>query len=255
MLYGIFGIFCLLVIIVMLIKKIKTAKNKRTAILLGICLILIIISVLFSIVNLKNTYLEPLNSIIRLILWLGISVIAVKKINQSKIIRKKPVIVLTVLLSLFLINIPIENQFIRFESPEELFHYNYSGEIYDIINGKDSCMIIYLKKDDTTGAIIMRKTEKGYKGTGAKRAANRFDIEGNLNVYHVKGTSDFYLSGFTVSGAKEVIITDSADNKVKTRYNIDDEYKIIFLYTYIENYTEEYYLLVNGKKTSLTKQF
>lgn len=58
----------------------------------------------------------------------------------------------------------MENLFIDFKSPESVFNYTSSGEINDIFY--------------------------------AKKISDKFDSNGNFDVYNVSGTQDYYIIGY-----------------------------------------------------------
>jgi len=198
----------------------------------------------------------------RIVLWLITSAFVVFKIRTSKIVRKKLVSFLMVVLCLILVSVssmyPVENLFVNFKSPESVFNYANSGEIDDILYGKESSMVLYTKQNNSGGHYIIPKTEKGYKIPNyfaAKKVASKFDKNGDFDVYNVSGTQDYYLVGITLSNTSEQNIVDSRNNSVK---NIsidmgDNKTKTVIIYSYIENFSSDYYLIINGVKTTITE--
>lgn len=199
-------------------------------------------------------------NLFRIVLWLIISSFVVLKIRKTKIVRKKLVSLLIVVLCLGLISIsgmfPIENLFINFKSPESVFNYTNSGKVNDVIYGKESCMAIYSNWNSTGGHCIIPKTEKGYKIPSyfaTKTVSHKFDKSGIFDVYNVKGTQDYYVFG-TVhlkDDGNEIDIFDGSDEKVES--NIIRVGHTNLIYFFLDDFSNEYYLLINGEKVSISK--
>ena len=120
----------------------------------------------------------------------------IKKTRRIKMIRVFLTIMFVIVVP-YLSYVPIENYFITFKSPEKAMAYEEwlmpKREIDDIIDGKDSCMVIEKRKKN--GMIsyeteYLRKVQGGYKflGTLDVEAEN---ITGTaIIVWHIKGTED-----------------------------------------------------------------
>lgn len=195
-------------------------------------------------------------------LWLVTSAFAVFKIRKTKIVRKKLASVLACVLSLILVTVssmyPVENLFVRFKSPESVFNYANFGKIKDVVYGKESCMIIFTNRDGVGQHYIMPKVENGYKipnQFASKKIFNRFDSSGNFDVYHVSGTQDYYIVGKTLSNSAEQKIVDCYNRPVKNiSYSMGKtETKKVVVYSYIENFNNDYSLVINGEKIKMTK--
>lgn len=196
----------------------------------------------------------------RIVLWLIASAFVVFKIRAAKIVRKKLVSLLMVALCLILVSVsgmyPVENLFINFKSPESVFNYTNFGEVNDILYGKESCMVIYTNQNSSGGHYIIPKTEKGYKIPNyfaAKKVSNKFDKNGNFDVYNVLGTQDYYIVGTILSNTREQNIVDSQNHPVE---NIivdmgNTETKTVVIYSYVKNFNNDYYLIINGVKTTI----
>lgn len=197
----------------------------------------------------------------RIVLLIGVSLLIVFKIRSSKIVRKKGVTFLSVILCLGLIFIsgiyPIENLFMHFQSAESVFHYAYFGEIEDVLDGKASCIVIYSDHNQGNGHYIIPKTEEGYEipnSFTAKKISDKFDRNGSFEVYQVKGTQDYYVVGSVLSNASSFNITDSRGQNVPAIVTEmgDTGTKTVLLYAYVENFTNDYVLYINGIKTTVT---
>lgn len=152
---------------------------------------------------------------------------------------------------------PLENLIINFKSPESVFNYTRTGKIDDIVYGEESCMVIYSKGNNTGGHFIIPKTEKGYKIPSyfsIKKVSDKFDRDGDFDIYNVKKTNDYYVFGTMLSKDNEIIILDSNNNEVR-KIVIEmgsSDVKTVLLYTFIEDFTNEYYILVNGDKIEVS---
>lgn len=196
----------------------------------------------------------------RVILWLVISALAIFKIRTSKIVRKKLISILTVVLCMALLSIsamfPVENLFINFKSPQSVFNYANFGKIDEIIYGQDSCMVIYAKGNSTGGHYIIPKTEKGYKIPSyfaTKKIYHKFDENALFDVYNIKNTQDYYVFGVVhlKETDNQLDIFDGEDKKIDS--NIVRVENTDFIYFYLHSFSDEYYLLINGNKVSISK--
>ena len=86
-----------------------------------------------------------------------------------------------------------------------------------------------------------------------KRISHKFDRNGNFDVYNVSGTDDYYVIGTIISNENDRAIVDSRGDPVK---NIavrmgDTQTKTVIAYSYVESFTDDYYLIINGTKTAV----
>lgn len=182
-------------------------------------------------------------------------------IRRSKIINKKRSIKIS-LLSIIVICalsslLTIENLFINFKSPEDVFNYSCSGKIEDIVYGNNSCMVVYSTGDNSYSYSIMPKSAKGYKISNlfsTKIILNKFDKDGDFKVYNVLKTNDYYVFGTTISKDNKINIVDSNDKEVRIIIEImgNTETKTVLMYSFIENFTNEYFILINGEKITIS---
>lgn len=191
------------------------------------------------------------------IVFLFIFLIAKKRnVVKFKIVVSLALILCVVLCSLSFL-FPVENLFIRFKSPESVFNYCQSGKVVDIIHGDNSSMVIYTEGNSSSGHFIVPKSTKGYKIQSllsVKKVSQKFDRDGSFDVYNVLGTKDYYVVGTTISNDSTIDIVDSNNNTVKTIIvNMgSSDTKTVFVYSFVENFTSEYYFVINGKKIGVS---
>ena len=154
---------------------------------------------------------------------------------------------------------PVENLIVGFKSPDKVLYYYQGGETDDILNGKASSMVIYSKRNAVGSYFIVPKSENGYKIPhlfSVKKVSNKSDRDGRFNVYHVLGTNDYYVVGSISSSERTINIIDSNNESIKNII-IEMEHadtKTVFLYSFVENFTSDYYLLINGEKVLVSNQ-
>lgn len=88
-----------------------------------------------------------------------------------------------------------------------------------------------------------------------KKISDEFDRNGSFEVYQVAGTQDYYVVGTVLSNASSFNITDSRGQNVSAIVTDmgGTGTKTILLYAYVENFTSDYVLYMNGIKTAITK--
>lgn len=199
-------------------------------------------------------------NVIRIVLCLAISGACIFNIKTSKIVRKKLASILAIVLCMVLISasaiFPIENLCINFKSSESVFKYANYGEIDEIIYGQESCMIVYSRKNNTGGHYIIPKTEKGYKIPSyftTKKISHKFNKSGFFNVYNVKGTQDYYVFATVHLNEKDNKIDIFNGKNEKLECNIVRVENTDFIYFLLHDFSDEYYLLINGEKVFISK--
>jgi len=193
---------------------------------------------------------------IRLIFWVMLFVILFFRLKKSKVVKKRQatIIIFSVcmMLGLLLHFIPVENLFFSFKSPDKVLNYYKGRSAGYILNGNDSSMIIYSKGNNEFSSVIVPKSEKGYKIPSlfsVRKILPKFGRSGSFDVYHVLGTSDYYVLGIISVNGHESNIIDSNNELVNviTETEFDDS-KTMFICSFVENFTNEYYIIVNGEK-------
>ena len=194
----------------------------------------------------------------RIIFW-GIifAILFFLLIKKTKVVRKKRVAILMLICCMTLCTISnlflVENLFFDFKSPDKVFTYYRHGKVEDIISGKNSSMVVYSEGSSLGGQLIVPKHKKGYKIPSlfsVKKVSRKFDQDGLFDVYNVSETNDYYVWGMIGAKGHEINIIDSNNKSVKNiavETGLGDN-KTVFLFAFVENFTSEYYILVNGEK-------
>lgn len=139
--------------------------------------------------------------IIRITIWIILSCGCYFLIRKSKINRKKPALLLSVVLGgivvLASVMFPVENQIMDFSTPEDVFYYinpNYEG-IYGKVEGQNSCMLIYKDTNAVWRTLIVPKTEHGYSvptSPSEKTVVIWNDQYGAFQIITGRNTGDYY---------------------------------------------------------------
>lgn len=195
--------------------------------------------------------------IFRIVFWGVIIASAIIILKKRKAKSKIRITIISIILYMVLCSLsfllPIENLFINFKSPEDVFRYYQTGEIDDVIYGVNSSMVIYSKGENSGGHFIVPKTEKGYKIPSlfsVKRTSQKIDRDGSFDVYNILGTKDYFIVGTFLSEESDIVVVDSNDEPVKNII-IDMGYtdtKTILVFCFVEDFTDDYYLHINGEK-------
>jgi len=152
-----------------------------------------------------------------------------------------------------------------FESPEDVLRYSRTGIVRDIehiLHGNDSSILIYSteKEQPIRSHFIVPRSSSGYKIPtlfSTKRVMQSYGNSTNIrifnfDIYSVDGTDDYYIVGYFFS-TEETSIIDNNGNVIKQISTWDgtiNEY-IINIFSYIESFGNEYYLLIHGEKLAI----
>ena len=187
------------------------------------------------------------------------------RMKKSNKIRWNKICFLAVTISIIfmivLAFIPFENLFITFSSPEKAFHY-YQGsktKVKLVVKGKDSDLVIG-EDDDTHIYLIVPKVANGWKISNAINKKHISHIYGMYNsisvdVYQYKNTNDYFVAILDTNGGYSQI-TDSFNSKFSSLVQPIDvlEKTYVTYYTNIQDFTDEYWVNVNGEKIIVNAQ-
>jgi len=200
-----------------------------------------------------------LYALVRIIIWGCVFAVAYYQIiKKSKIIKKRRVAILSFVLCLLLCSLtgylPVENLFISFKTPESVLWYFNDSKVDDVVHGNDSSMVILSnKRNSSTGHLIVPRSPKGYKIPSihsTRRILRKSSYIARFDVYSVIGTDDYYIIGHLFSEEDEVTISDTNGTVRYIADRIGDIYSVRF-FGYIESFTYDYYLLINGEKVDM----
>ena len=201
--------------------------------------------------------IKLINTLI-IILLVFITALIVNKITKTK--KLKILLFIVIILSLTIITslstTSLINHFSNFKTPENAFNFTHSEKIVDIIQGDESCMIIYKTDDNVLSWDFVLKSENKYKipyDFTSKQVLQSLSKKGNFSIYNVKGTNDYYITGIIVTESDNLTIVNS-DN-ININYIIANEIivdnkkqKTIYIYDTINKSINDYYLIINDEK-------
>lgn len=153
---------------------------------------------------------------IRMILFSIIGVLTVILFSRKRPQYKKKIILYVCIAWMVASTVsywmPVENIFIRFDTPEDVFRYTTIGTIVDVEKGENSAMIVYVTKDGEYSSAFSKKDGDKWKivtslGLCYVKSDNGFFI------FKVMKTDDCYLSG--VVHGTGVFIEDSEGSDFK----------------------------------------
>ena len=208
---------------------------------------------------------------VRIVTWLLISVLLIRKTPLGS---KKNYVILTLLtcvvgLGSLSTQFPVENIFIGYQSPKDVFNYYRGGKmvgnIVEVVDGKSSSMIVFSKNNDFGWIFITPETDKGYiipSWLTVKKYTRNIDEKAygpfivDITIYRVVDTNDYFYYGSIITEEENVTIIDSNNVNVKHFYrDIKTSYiSAIIFYGYVENLTGEYHFLIGDQKVSIENQ-
>lgn len=193
--------------------------------------------------------------LIRLVISAVIFVPLIIILNKKKILKKKyaaPIIIAAfVLFTSAISSFPVENAFIRFDTPEQAFSYVETGKFDYVVEGESSSMVVYKKDSNTYSQIFLLKDEKGYMLNsfyGYTNVCMMHNNNGILNVYKVNSIEDYYVTGFLFSDTNNIELkSDTRDVEYDIHYNENNN----FFTAYIKEYADDIYLVCDGEKIEI----
>lgn len=144
---------------------------------------------------------------------------------------------------------PLENHFLRFDSPEKAFKFaNPLKKVSLVVDGEESSLVVSNQpKNVSLLEVYIRDGEKWRLGRNLlSREIMSAPEEYLIILYHCKNTRDYY-----VVVNSDVEIEQLTDNKNSTFDLLQWENGVVKNYTYythVVDYTDEYYLIINGQK-------
>lgn len=196
-------------------------------------------------------------------LCIGCIVFGCIKLKFKELIKTRRykiyILAIAAIFSLIFMFIPFENLFITFSSPEKVFNYCYTKKtkVKLVVEGKDSDLVIG-EDDDAHIYLIVPKVANGWKiGMWTNTKLISYEMYNNISVdvYQYKNTNDYFVSILDMNGGYSQI-TDSFQSEFSAlEQPIDVLEKTYVTYcTNIQDFTDEYWVNVNGEKIIVNAQ-
>ncbi len=196
-------------------------------------------------------------------LCIGCIVFGCIKLKFKELIKTRRykiyILAIAAIFSLIFMFIPFENLFITFSSPEKVFNYCYTKKtkVKLVVEGKDSDLVIG-EDDDAHIYLIVPKVANGWKiGMWTNTKLISYEMYNNISVdvYQYKNTNDYFVSILDMNGGYSQI-TDSFQSEFSAlEQPIDVLEKTYVTYcTNIQDFTDEYWINVNGEKIIVNAQ-
>lgn len=147
---------------------------------------------------------------------------------------------------------PIENLFITFSSPQNVFNYSVMGDINEVVEGRNSALILYTYKGSESNSIIP-KVKGGWKiGTSltyeevfSKTLQSDSEKVFMISVYRCKHTNDYYVLVSDIFSKSIISISDNKNSMFqRNKSPIDSSTSY---YSYIDNIGQNYELTIDGE--------
>lgn len=155
--------------------------------------------------------------------------------------------------------IPFENLFITFSSPEKVFHYYRGSRPKNslIVTGKNSDLVIN-EDDGTYTYLLVPKVAAGWKiRTGINNRCISHKIYNGMiiDVYQYKNKNDYFVSILDMNGGYSQITDSFQSEFTSLEQSIEVLEKTYVTYcTNIQDFTDEYWINVNGEKIIVNDQ-
>lgn len=153
------------------------------------------------------------------------------------------------LVALALCTLPFENLFVKFDSPDDVFHYMKTGEIVAIDESGSSALIVYRVREGKYSMMCTKKKDSKYSiclPGYEKQIAQATDGKLVFSIYRVGGTDDYYLRVFGFSD-EEIALSDNLETEFALSYEGSQETKSVIGIKNVA-YTREYKLYLSGKE-------
>lgn len=151
-----------------------------------------------------------------------------------------------------------------FKTPQSIFKFNHTEEIVDVVEGDESCMVVFRKDKNSYGQDYYLKSGDEYKFTYSfqtKKVASSTGKYGICSIDNVRRTNDYYVvGGATIEDGKNLTVTGN-DNQVLQYTAVGDtlvlpngkKQKDILFYSTFNDFSDDYCLIINGEKISFNK--
>lgn len=132
----------------------------------------------------------------------------------------------------------------------------------DVVEGEESCIIIYKTNNHNLGQDFILKSGDRYeilRSFSFKRVSNTVSAKGGIDIYNVKKTKDYYITGVLIETDEDSLAVFNNKNEGVKNFVISDletgngKVKHIFLYDTVYGSIDDYCLIINGEKISFNK--
>lgn len=146
--------------------------------------------------------------------------------------------------------IPIENYFMNFSSPEQVFNYMYNSDVELVVEGKHSALVIGEDNKRNDSFSIVSKSQDGWKISttlNEKRKDTIVTSDFLINLIYHKKTDEYYIVVDIFSETSKPL--DSCESSF-VFFERDSSY-----YAYISEYNDNYWIEINGNRYTFDKEF
>lgn len=151
-----------------------------------------------------------------------------------------------------------------FKTPQSIFKFNHTEEIVDVVEGDESCMIVFRKDKNSYGQDYYLKSGDEYQLTrsfSTKEVASSVGKYGSCSIDNVRKTNDYYVVGVAIIEDGKSLTVTGNDNQVFQYTAIGDtlvlpngkKQKDILFYSTFNDFSDDYCLIINGEKISFNK--
>lgn len=167
--------------------------------------------------------------------------IYIKKVESR---NKKKILIL--ILSMLIFIIPYEKMFLKFDTPEKAFYFtvNYA-KIIKIVEQKQSALVIYEEKKDSTSAALIKNCNGKWKSSviPAKQILSRLGFNQAFLITKERGSNCFYIMILVASETK--LVSDNQNSNFEL-FKDNGIYK--HYVAYINNCTDNYYVKIDNEQ-------
>lgn len=194
----------------------------------------------------------------RILIGAILALVSIKGMLKTKIVHKKLFLVLIVFVCILVMTItamfPVENMFVQFKTPEAAFRYITVGEVAEVLHGQSSSLVIYKTDKHTYSKTVFPKTENGYKIPTyftLRQISQKVNTYGVFSTYCVSGTQDYYILATIPHRNDNETIEVYNPNGVTVETNVLEIPNTYWVYIYLQNFTNEHYIVLNGEMINL----
>ncbi len=206
--------------------------------------------------HLKGDTIKLWYSIVRIFIFILFFLVFLILYKRKKKILRGTVIAFSFVVAMALCSMsslmPVENLFITFSSPQNVFNYSIMGNMGTVIEGKDSALILYSYRGSESYSVIPKAkngwkigTYLSYEEVFAKTWQNGDEKIHMIRVYECKHTNDYYVVIHNFFSKNPINISDNRNSLFqKNKSSIDPS---TTYYSYVYNIGQDYELTIDGE--------